>query len=273
MSDLLKLLRQKEQRGSKPRCHFLTHGTADQVAARLTELITPWGLVSRPDRWMPDGFRVTQEAQLHRAPRLLDPAICKQLGAWWLPFDQQNARTPNFDIAATCTVEGKSGIVLVEAKAHYKELDKESVGRAREVRKPTRSALTETQEERNKSHETIGAAIESARLGIAAATKCDWHIARDTHYQMSNRFAWTWKLATLGTPVILVYLGFLGCSDMSKNGEQPFPDHSSWERLVLSHSAPLFPPEVWNRRWALNGVPFIPIIRSMHQLLEPATSA
>ena len=25
---------------------------------------------------------------------------------------------------------------------------------------------------------------------------------------MSNRFAWAWKLADLGVPVVLVYLGF-----------------------------------------------------------------
>jgi len=36
MSDLLKSLRPKERRGSKPRCHLLTHGSPDVVSARLT---------------------------------------------------------------------------------------------------------------------------------------------------------------------------------------------------------------------------------------------
>jgi hypothetical protein len=36
--DLLSRLRAKEQRGSKPRCHFLTHGDPAKVARRLTYL-------------------------------------------------------------------------------------------------------------------------------------------------------------------------------------------------------------------------------------------
>jgi hypothetical protein len=46
MSDLLKRLRPRERRGSKPRCHFLTHGTRDEVAARLTSMVAPFATVS-----------------------------------------------------------------------------------------------------------------------------------------------------------------------------------------------------------------------------------
>jgi hypothetical protein len=68
--------------------------------------------------------------------------------------------------------------------------------------------------QRTASHETIGAAIESARMGFEAGTRLAWHISRDSHYQISNRFAWSWKLTQLGIPVVLVYLGFLNASDM-----------------------------------------------------------
>ena len=36
---------------------------------------------------------------------------------------------PNWDLASTCTVEGKPGIALIEAKAHDQELIKEETGR------------------------------------------------------------------------------------------------------------------------------------------------
>ena len=48
MNELLQRLKPKERRGSKPRCHFLTHGAPGQVAENLTQLISPFGSVSRP---------------------------------------------------------------------------------------------------------------------------------------------------------------------------------------------------------------------------------
>jgi hypothetical protein len=180
------------------------------------------------------------------------------LGKWWLPANRLKARTPNLDIASTCTIDGRPGILLVEAKAHSVELKKEAAGRSL-GREPT--------EERKESHITIGAAIEQARAGLSAATALPFNISRDSHYQMSNRFAWSWKLAQLGVPVVLVYLGFLRADEMADRGE-PFPDHAAWEKLVLDHSAPLFPAQVWNRRWLVHGVPFIPLIVSMEQAVD-----
>jgi hypothetical protein len=79
---------------------------------------------------------------------------------------------------------------------------------------------------------------------------------------MSNRFAWAWKLADLRIPVILIYLGFLNAQEMSDKSK-PFVDHADWEYAVKRHSQSLFAPEVWARRLAIGGVPFIPLIRSL----------
>ena len=171
--------------------------------------------------------------------------------------------TPNFDIASTCTIDGSAGLLLVEAKAHETELKKEAAGRR---------VAEDDSKERKESHGTIGAAIESARMGLEAATRLKWKISRDSHYQMSNRFAWGWKLAERGIPVVLVYLGFLKANDMSKPGEVPFADTGAWEALVRSHSATLFPEQVWGRRWSVNSVPFIPLIRSLDVSLDQAAA-
>lgn len=180
MSVLLLRLKAKERRGSKPRCHMLTHGSAAEVAERLSALVAPFASVSAANRWMPAGFVELEEAQLHRAPRLLEPSVSSRLREWCLPTDRLDARTPNFDIASTCMIDGSQGLLLVEAKAHDEELHNESAGRR----------LTEDDsDDRKSSHQTISAAIELARGGLQAATQLPWHIASGDHYQMSNRFA------------------------------------------------------------------------------------
>lgn len=252
--DLLHNLNPKERRGSKPRCHILTHGPTSSVASRLSALTGKFAKVSESDCWMPLGFVNPEEAQLHKAPRLLDLDIGFQLSKWWLAPASKKAMTPNFDIASTCTIEGKAGLLLVEAKAHDEELNKEASGRR---------LTSDSSDNRKESHETIGAAMASARIGLGKATGLSWRISRDSHYQISNRFAWAWKLADLGIPVVLVYLGFLRADEMDDRGK-PFQDHAEWDRLVKSHSESLFPPEVWGQQWMINNQPLIPLIRSLN---------
>ena len=254
MTDLLQHFARNARRGSKPRCHFLTHGPAPEVAARLTALAAPFAVISAGDCWMPDGFIDVEEAQLHRAARLLDPVICASLSTWWLAPASRRAKTPNFDIASTCTIEGRRGLLLVEAKAHDQELEKEAAGRL----------LTATSsDDRRASHKQIALAIASAREGLERATSLPWHIGRDTHYQMSNRFAWAWKLTELGLSVVLIYLGFLCADEMSDQG-QPFQSADDWEQCVRRHSAPLFPEEIWERPWTCNDQRLVPLIRSVN---------
>ena len=70
MNDLLQKLKRSQRKGSKPRCHWLTHGACQDVASRLTRLVEPYGTVSENDRWMPEGFCRIEEAQLHKVPDL-----------------------------------------------------------------------------------------------------------------------------------------------------------------------------------------------------------
>ena len=86
-------------------------------------------------------------------------------------------------------------------------------------------------------------------------------IARDSRYQISNRFAWSWKLAAGGIPVVLVYLGFLHAAD--RPGWKAFGSHEDWYHSVVQHSESLFPAEIWNREWLVNGTPFVALIRSL----------
>ena len=257
ITDLLLRLNPKARRGSKPRCHLLTHGSPEKVSARLTRLIAPWGRVDTSDKWMPQGFVNSQEAQLGKADIFLDSVTGQSLVNWWLAVPG-GARVPNWDIASTCTIEGKTGLLLIEAKAHDEELNREKSGRQLEEPDSINNRRNRTQ---------IGSCMQQANLSLASETHMPWSLSIEHNYQMSNRFAWAWKLTELGIPIVLVYLGFLNAIEMSDRGV-PFRNYKFWEELVLSHSEPLFSNQVWNKRWTLHGQPFIPLIKSIEQPLN-----
>ncbi|MCB1512260.1 MAG: hypothetical protein KDJ36_15275 [Hyphomicrobiaceae bacterium] len=256
MVDLLLQLESNQRRGSKPRFHWLTHGTLHEVAARLTTLVEPWGTVSVDDYWMPDGFETTDEAQLHKAPGLFSkPDHRHVIRDWWFKIVRGGRQTaPSIDIASTCAVGGETGILLVEAKAHDLELIDEEKGKTLK-NKPSIGEKT--------NHDHIGDAISNTNRPLSDATREKWSLSRDNRYQMSNRFATACKLTELGYPVIVVYLGFLNAEDMRFGGRTPLTSHDEWSKLVTDHSAPLFPRAVWNNRHEVHGQPLIPIIRSM----------
>lgn len=77
------------------------------------------------------------------------------------------------------------------------------------------------------NHERIATAIDKAY--------CGWReiddgvdISRDRNYQLANRLAVTWKLAQLGIPVVLLYLGFTGDTGIIDAGS-PFLDEADWQ--------------------------------------------
>jgi hypothetical protein len=259
MNILLERLRPKERRGSKPRCHLLTHGSPDAVATRLTALVAPFASVAPSDRWMPQGFEATDEATLPEAERLLSLDLRCELRRWWLVAPSNNTRTPNWDLASTCTIEGRAGIVLIESKAHDQELIKEETGR-KNIEPPVSGNA-------RRNLMRIDWAIRDASAALAEDTRMAWALSRDWNYQMSNRFAWAWKLADLGIPVVLVYLGFLSANEMSDQGK-PFTDAMDWQNVVKRHSQALFPVSVWDQRWMCGGQPFMPLIRSLEMPLS-----
>jgi hypothetical protein len=224
----------------------------------LTNLVAPWADVSENDVCMPDGFRDVTEAQLPLALRLLDGHMRSELESWWLAVPAK-AATPNWDIACTCRIGGAPGLLLIEAKAHRGELEKEDVGKREPL---TANGML--------NHQRIEACIQEANAALAAETGRVWQLSRDGHYQMSNRFAWCWKLADLGLPVVLVYLGFTECEDMEGDSDVIASD-VDWQELVRKHSSSIAPPDVWDRPWQIQGRPLVALIRSMNLALPPAT--
>jgi hypothetical protein len=169
-------------RGSLLRCLLLTGQPPHHTTELLINLIRlPNVVISSLDHWIPRGLRDYKETTLVDSSYFLPPDKCKVLTEWWLE-KPRGARLPNWDIASTCTIEGIRALLLVEAKAHDKELSE--AGKSR----PTTSNS-------QVNHKHIGLAIDQANLGLDGVLK-GWALSRDSHYQLSNRFAWAWKLAT-----------------------------------------------------------------------------
>jgi hypothetical protein len=241
-------LRKRELRGSRLRCLMLTSMPRQQVAGILTEMVSPFAEVQADEGcWMPGGFLEPDEAKLGECGRFLSPDRREELTQWWLKV-RANANTPNWDIVSSCNIDGEPGLILVEAKAHVAEAKSEG--------KPEGKS-----EKSADNHQQINDAIQKSNSGLNSILP-GWNLSHDSHYQLCNRFAWTWKLATLGVPTILVYLGFLGATEMSDQG-QPLTSAQHWQNIVLEHAKALVPEDAWERRLQTSGAPLWALIRSM----------
>ena len=242
----------KDNRGSRPRCVLFT----DSVAGRLRRLICrPEVEVFPEDQWQPQGTSDSREAQLDKTLKggaeLLPEATRQKLRDWWLGKCVDSSRTPVWDIASTCTISDKKGLLLVEAKAHSEELKKDDKCSAKD---PNR--------------ERIKSALEEANTGLRKLTGGPWQLSADHHYQLSNRFAWSWKLATLGVPVALLYLGFLKAEEMANDG-RAFRSDGDWQNELRSYCKDVVDAACWEQVWDVEGTPLLPLRRTIEQPLDP----
>ena len=176
--------------------------------------------VSTTDHWRPAGkpirikdewdVKPSAEARIDRDDGFVAVTVRQELVEWWLEIAGPTSWTPQWDFASTCNIEGRKGLILVEAKAHLNELSTDGKRKPRSVNGW-------------KNHERIGSAIAQANVGLQLAAGGSWALSRDKCYQLSNRFGWSWKLASLGVPVVLIYLGFLRAEEMAPYSA-PFPD-------------------------------------------------
>lgn len=205
--------------------------------------------------FMPRGVQVPEEARLERfGPRWLAGSTAWScLQAWWL-CHKKGANTPNWDVAIGCMIEDRPGLVLVEAKANWPELSKTG--------KPLR---TNASPNSRANQIRIGDAISEARAGWRQVDS-RINITIDSHYQLANRLAFSWKLASLGIPVVLQYLGFTG-DDGIRNVGKPFADATDWQEAFAAYVSDVFPIDLTDKRMEVGSVPIWVVSRS-RQIIE-----
>lgn len=225
-------------RGSRK--HVLDWVESPTFDRELEALLTPIP-VSIPvgAKRMPIGHREVTEARLETFGPLAIPdhPVWTGLRPWWLKH-AAGANTPNWDLAVACDIDGRRGLCLVEAKANVRELS--SAGKA-----SNEKASPKSQDNQARIDAALReASAELTRAGFSAS------FAVTKSYQLANRLAFAWRLASSGIPVVLVYLGFLGDSGIADAGE-PLRDAAHWDELFSKHLAAIAPGIRVNERVAI----------------------
>jgi hypothetical protein len=141
------------------------------------------------------------------------------LRSWWLPASalKKNARTPVWDLISTCSILGRQGLLLVEAKAREGELDWKA--------KPLEAKGTEPSKA---AHDHATAAVGNISHKLASLYGAKVILDTEPHHELTDRLAWAAFLASQGIPVALLYLGFTG--DSTTPGF--LKDDAHWQRLM-----------------------------------------
>lgn len=147
-----------------------------------------------------------------------DASLGTSFRKWWIKYGN---RTPQWDLIAKCKIDGVDGILLVEAKAHKSEI-KGDKGKKQAVK-----------EESIQNHKQIRRSIEEARDSINKFNReAEIDISIDTCYQLSNRVACAWWLASHKIPVVLLYLGFLN----DHYFKDKFESDRDWQKCFEKHA-------------------------------------
>jgi len=120
------------------------------------------------------------------------------------------------------------------------------------------------------NHERIGQAINEACTAlqrISAKTA----ISHTSHYQLSNRIAFAWKLASVGVPTVLVYLGFLGDVGIADAGA-PFVDDAHWKHVFAEYTHGVVPENLFETRIDCGAAPTWFLVRS-RKIIEHSAPA
>lgn len=146
------------------------------------------------------------------------------ISKWW---PGGRARPPMWDLISTCRVDERQGILLVEGKAHEGECSY-----AGKKLKPSASVRSKA------NHQQIIACLNEAQDGLNIAFDGIFNLGTESHYQLTNRIAHLWKLASCGIPAVLLYLGFTG-DTYFKHDYLVDADH--WQRVMGAYMRGVIP--------------------------------
>lgn len=234
---------ERDFKGSRLRCLLLTSNAPKNVAHFLNSLVAPHAIVTTEDHWAPRGFLAPDEAKLGETPGFVPDSDRAVLTRWWLA-QPGRANTPNWDLVSTCLINDRKGLILVEAKAHEGEFSDDQCGAT--------NPDNLLQIEKALAEATV--AWNALASGFA--------LSANSHYQLSNRFAFAWKLAKVGIPVVLLYLGFLDAHEMEDGSRILLKDHAQWRRCVLVRSKGIVPDDVWGKTFDVDGTSLTMLIGS-----------
>jgi hypothetical protein len=251
-------------RGSRK--HMLDWIQHPDFITEMNDFISPIGArIGEGDEGMPTAMDSTEARLDVFGRRVMPDKPWDQLRRWWLQH-ADGANTPNWDFASTCTIRERPGLLLVEAKAHKGELSKS--GKPIRTRKRTPQGFTEIvpSARSSQNHEQIRKAISQACDALKTSLP-EIAISRDKCYQLSNRIAFAWWLASHDIPVVLMYLGFVG--DKTMRGW--FENSEAWTDTLNTYAGKVMPKSAIGTRIVCGSSEFQLISRSRRVLqISPA---
>jgi hypothetical protein len=209
---------------------------------------------------MPSNRDHPTESRLFNAHSpFLDRDRKDEMWRWWLAY---NGTIPNWDFIIQAASPQGPALVLIEAKAHIGEFDRKPKPLARRG-DPDAQAKTDANDlQIRRAVNEASSALSKIIDGIS--------ISCDHHYQLSNRMAMAWKLASLSIPNALVFLGFTGDHELSTEGKY-FVDDDHWHDAFSEYAVDSFPMNWLDKDIALGHASFrllsrsLPAIRSLGQ--------
>jgi hypothetical protein len=230
-----------------------------EFLAEINEILRPTGAVIAPDApWMPRGFGDSGEGRLENlGPEYLPTATRDKLRGWWLKHGA-GANTPNWDFLSPCRIDGKPGLVLIEAKANKRELSEAGKRQSAEASQRSRE-----------NHAQICDAIADASANLRRILP-GVSLKAESHYQIANRIAFAWKLASMGIPVVLIYLGFTGDDGIRDAGE-PFKDAKDWRAHFEDATHDIFPSTSIRKKIDCGAAPFWLLVEAHNSLSKSPT--
>lgn len=230
--------------------HLLDWIESPNFLDTIREWIRPQGLRIQSDaRWIPQSWSDPSESRLFdSASPFLRPEQKTELRKWWLVHP---GNIPNWDLIIDARTEDhRPALVLVEAKAHSDEFD--CGPKSRPDANNPRSV---------ENHDRIENAILEANFALSQQAFRP-SISCDHCYQLSNRIAFAWKLASMGITIGLIFLGFTGDREIKKEGLH-FSDDSHWQRAFGEYSAASFPLELVGRSIPCGAASFFVLSQSL----------
>jgi hypothetical protein len=142
-------------------------------------------------------------------------------------------KSQTWDLISECAIGNEPGVLLVEAKAHEGELNRSG-----------KALAANASDQSSRNHDRIGEIIANASRTLGQYAGDSVQFSRDSHYQLANRLTTAVQLAYTGTPVCLLYLGFVGDSYFASDY---FQSDEHWQRAMgayLQGNVPLSLPEL-----------------------------
>lgn len=238
------------------RMHVLDLLDSPEFLPTLRSMVVDVGFqIDGTATWQPKGRHNDRESVLTGTE---DPFLSSSqrtaLTDWWL-VHKRGAKLPTWDLVSTAlSSSGAKALILVEAKAHASEFS--TSGKIKSLRK-----TLEEQARTDANHERIAEAIKEASAALGATVR-DVALTQDISYQFANRLAFAWKLASMGIPVALVYLGFIGDTAISRPGDF-FASDEEWRTAFVSHTAPHFPSAMLGQEIVCGAASFWLAVRSL----------